>query len=54
LDGRDETTRLAPEFVPALNSIIGIPGERAIDIISRKGRVLTTQVKSLLVWLNNA
>jgi hypothetical protein len=47
--------RLAPRFLETLGSIIGIEGERAIDIISRKGRVLTArQVRALLAWLNKA
>jgi hypothetical protein len=50
-----EIRRLAPQFLGTLSSIIGIQGERAIDIISRKGRVLTArQVKALLTWLNKA
>jgi len=51
----DEIGRLAPEFIQTLSSIVGIHGRRAIDIISRKGRVLTSgQVKSLLTWLNDS
>jgi hypothetical protein len=50
-----EIRRLAPRFLGTLSSIIGIQGERAIDIISRKGRVLTArQVRALLTWLNKA
>jgi hypothetical protein len=49
----DEIRRLAPTFFKTLGSIIGVQGERAIDILSRKGRVLTAQqVGSLLAWLN--
>jgi hypothetical protein len=49
----EEIRGLAPRFVKTLGSIVGIEGERAIDIISRKGRVLTAkQLKSLLRWLN--
>ena len=49
----EEIRRFAPKFVKALGSILGIQGDRAFDIISRKGRVLTArQVKSLLKWLN--
>lgn len=48
-----EIRSLAPDFVKLLGSILGIQGERPIDLISRKGRVLTArQVKSLLKWLN--
>jgi hypothetical protein len=48
-----EIRELAPKFVEKLRSIVGIPGRRAIDIVSRKGRKLTRQqVKSLLAWLN--
>ena len=48
-----EIQGLAPLFLATLGSIIGIEGERAIDIISRKGRVLTSrQVKALMTWLN--
>jgi hypothetical protein len=51
----EEMRRFAPKFLEVLESVIGIRGERAIDIISRKGRVLTAkQVKSLLAWLNSA
>jgi hypothetical protein len=50
-----EIRQLAPEFLETLGSIVGIQGDRAIDIISRKGRVLTAQqVKSLLAWLNSS
>jgi hypothetical protein len=49
-----EIRRLAPEFLEKLREIIGVRGDRAIDIISRKGRRLSaTQVKSLLRWLNS-
>ena len=49
-----EIKRLAPTFVPTLSSIIGIEGERAIDLVSRKGRRLDEQqVRSLLRWLNS-
>jgi hypothetical protein len=48
-----EISRLAPTFVKQLGSILGVQGERAIDIISRKRRVLTAQeVESLLGWLD--
>jgi hypothetical protein len=50
----EEIRRLAPKFLGTLSSVLGVQGDRAIDIISRKGRVLTArQVKSLLAWLNN-
>jgi hypothetical protein len=48
-----EIARLAPTFTQKLGSIVGIRGSRAIDIISRKGRILTQeQVEQLLAWLN--
>jgi hypothetical protein len=48
----DEIGALAPLFVQTLGSICGKQGDRAIDIISRKGRELTAaQVRSLLTWL---
>ena len=51
----EEIRRLAPEFLGKLGAIIGIRGDRAIDIISRKGRTLSAgQVKSLLRWLKSA
>jgi hypothetical protein len=51
----EEIRYLAPKFLRELSSILGLRGERAIDIISRKGRVLTgRQVKSLLTWLNRS
>lgn len=51
----DEIRRLAPEFLTTLGSITGTRGDRAIDIVSRKGRELTpAQVKALLRWLNAA
>jgi hypothetical protein len=47
--------RLAPQFLSTLGRILGTKGDRAIDHISRKGRVLTArQVVSLLFWLNNS
>lgn len=47
-----EIQSLAPQFVSTLSSIVGVSGSRAIDIISRKGRILTArQVKLLLRWL---
>jgi hypothetical protein len=50
----DEIRRLAPGFLKKLGSIIGVKGDRAIDIISRKGRILTPgQVRALLRWLRN-
>jgi hypothetical protein len=49
----DEIRRLAPGFLKTLGSIIGVRGIRAIDIISRKGRILTpAQVEALLAWLH--
>src|SRR6266404_4701597 len=49
-----EIRHFAPKFLETLGSIVGIEGDRAIDIISRKGRVLTAhQAKSLLAWLNS-
>lgn len=48
----EEIRRLAPRFLEKLSSILGIQGDRAFDLISRKRRVLTAgQVKSLLKWL---
>ncbi len=50
----EEIRRFAPKFLGMLSSVLGVQGDRAFDIISRKGRVLTArQVKSLLAWLNN-
>jgi hypothetical protein len=50
-----QVRRLAPEFLGKLDAIIGIRGDRAIDIISRMGRTLSgRQVKSLLRWLKSA
>jgi len=50
----EEIRRLAPKFLKTLGAIVGIRGDRAVDIISRKGRVLTLrQVNSLLAWLKN-
>jgi hypothetical protein len=50
----DEIRRLAPQFVKTLGSIIGVHAERAIDIVTRRGRILTrAQVMALLAWLNN-
>ncbi|OQA34011.1 MAG: hypothetical protein BWY57_00808 [Betaproteobacteria bacterium ADurb.Bin341] len=47
-----EIQALAPQFVSTLSSIVGVSGSRAIDIISRKGRILTArQVRLLLRWL---
>jgi hypothetical protein len=49
---REIRTR-APEFLTKLRAVFGVCGERPIDIISRKGRVMTSrQVKSLLRWPN--
>ena len=46
--------RLAPDFLKRLSSVLGIRGDRAIDIISRKGRVLSApQVRGLLRWLDS-
>ena len=43
----------APEFLTKLGAVFGVCGERPIDIVSRKGRVMTSrQMKSLLRWLN--
>src|ERR1035437_2269357 len=51
----EEIRYLAPRFLWELGSILGLRGDRAIDIISRKGRVLPDrQVKSLLNWLNKS
>jgi hypothetical protein len=51
----EEIRHLAPQFLNTLGRIVGVQGSRAIDIISRKGRVLTAQqVESLLSWLNNS
>jgi hypothetical protein len=49
----EEIHRLAPTFLKTLGSILGVQGVRAIDIISRKGHVLTAkQVRALVAWLN--
>ena len=49
-----EIRRLAPAFLETLGSIVGIQGERAIDIVSRRGRELTErQVQALLAWLRS-
>jgi hypothetical protein len=49
----EEIRRLAPKFLMTLGSILGIQGARAIDIISRKGRVVTAkQARALVAWLN--
>ena len=51
----EEIRRFAPNFVRTLSSVLGVQGGRAIEIVSRKGRVLTArQVKSLLRWLNKS
>ena len=51
----EEIRRFAPSFLKTLGSVLDVQGDRAIDIISRKGRLLTAQqVKSLLAWLNNS
>jgi hypothetical protein len=48
-----EINRLAKTFLQTLGFILGKEGSRAIDIISRKGRILTSQqVMDLLAWLN--
>lgn len=50
----NEIRSLAPEFLDKLSAVLGFHGERAIDVISRKGRLITAQqVKSLLAWLNS-
>ena len=49
----EEIRRLAPTFLKTLGSVLGVQGARAIDIISRKGRVLTAQqARALVTWLN--
>jgi hypothetical protein len=51
----EEIRRLAPEFLTTLGSVIGVQGDRAIDIITRRGRILTpAQVTALLAWLRKA
>jgi hypothetical protein len=51
----DEIRRLAPQFLSTLSTIVGVEGERAIDIITRKGRILTgAQVTALLTWLHGS
>jgi hypothetical protein len=51
----NEIRSLAPQFLNTLRVVLGVSGDRAIDIISRKGRVLTAQqIKSLLAWLNGS
>lgn len=48
-----EIQRLAPLFVEQISRVIGKQGERAIDVISRKGRKLSpAQVQALLAWVN--
>ena len=48
-----EICRLAPSFVGKIAQIIGKSGSRPIDIISRKGAILSpSQVYDLLAWLN--
>jgi hypothetical protein len=50
----EEISCLVPGFLKTLGSIVGIHGDRAIEIISRKGRVLTEQqAKALLDWLES-
>jgi hypothetical protein len=49
----EEIRRLAPAFLKTLSSILHVQGARAIDIISRNGRVLTAQQsRALVAWLN--
>ena len=51
----EEIRRFAPDFLRTLCSVLRVQGGRAIEIVSRKGRVLTArQVKSLLRWLNKS
>lgn len=46
---------LAPSFLSTLEPIIGVTGNRAIDIITRAGRTLNEQqVNDLLAWLRSA
>jgi len=48
-----EINHLAPSFLGKLSQILGKSGARPIDIISRKGSILTPrQVQQLLTWLN--
>ena len=48
-----EIRRLAPTFTTTLVRVLGKSGLRPIDVISRKGAILTTaQVNQLLNWLN--
>lgn len=50
-----EIRSLAPQFLSALEAILGVSGLRAIDIISRKGRRLNeSQVEALAQWLKAA
>lgn len=45
---------LAPTFLSTLTSIIGVTGNRAIDVITRAGRKLNErQTNDLLTWLKN-
>jgi len=54
LDGRGICS-LAPAFLSTLTSIIGVSGNRAIDIITRAGRELSEQqTNDLLAWLKSA
>ena len=49
----EEIRRLAPTFLKTLGSILGVRGASALDIISRKGRVLTAQqARALVSWLS--
>jgi hypothetical protein len=50
-----EIQRLAPSFIKQLSRVIGKPGTDAVDIISRKGRKLTTdQIHALSEWLGHS
>lgn len=48
-----EISKSASSFTAALARIVGKSGQRAIDIISRKGTILSpNQVNELLAWVN--
>ena len=48
-----EISKLAPSFTATLVQVLGKIGQRPIDIISRKGAILSpNQVDELLCWVN--
>ncbi len=49
----EEICKLAPSFVVKISQTLGKSGSRPIDIISRKGALLSSsQVANLLAWIN--